>query len=137
MLTLTIIYFGCPIFLSLYETFLHDLISGYYGTLRSHASATCQVLRLRLYQTGLRALRVNPWHAAASSIYNSAASILVRWQYITMPSMILLAYAPIIIALLLSLFGDVEVNPGPVPFNITQHATPNANLPRLSHQGPC
>jgi hypothetical protein len=103
MLTLTIIYFGCPIFLSLYETFLHDLISGYYGPLRSYASATCQILRLCLYQTGLRALRVNPWHAAASSIYYSAASILVRWQYITMPSMILLAYAPIIIALLLSL----------------------------------
>jgi hypothetical protein len=41
-----------------------------------------------------------------------------------MPSMILLVYAPIIIALLLSLSGDVEVNPGPVPFNITQHATP-------------
>jgi hypothetical protein len=54
-----------------------------------------------------------------------------------MPSMILLAYVPIIIALLLALSGDVEVNPGPVPFNITQHAIPNANLPRLSHQGPC
>jgi hypothetical protein len=137
MLTLTIIYFGCPIFLSLYETFMHDLILGCYGPLSSYTYATCQLLCLCLYQTGLRALRVNPWHVAASLIYYSAASILVRSQYINMPSMILLAYVPIIIALLLALSGDVEANPGPVPFNITQHATPNANLPGLSHQGPC
>jgi hypothetical protein len=137
MLTLTIIY-GCPIFLSLYETFMHDLIQvGYYGPFRSYTFATCHALRLRLYQTGLCALRVNRWHAVASSIYYTATTILVRRQYITLPSMILLAYVPIIIALLLSLSGDVEVNPGPVPLNITQHATPNANLSGLSNEGPC
>jgi hypothetical protein len=129
MLTLTIIYYGCPIFLSLYEIFMHDLVLGFWGPFRSYTFATCHGLHLRLYQKGLRALRVNPSHVAASSIYYTATTIFVRWQYITMPSMILIAYVPIIIALLLSLSGDVEVNPGPVPFNITRHATPNANLP--------
>jgi hypothetical protein len=136
VLTLTIIYYGCPIFLSLYETFMHDFILGYYGPFRSYTSATCYILRLCLYQMGLRALHVNPWHAAASSIYYTATTTLVRWQYITMPSMIILAYVPIIIALFLSLSGNVKVNPGPVPFNITQHATPNANLPGIPNQGP-
>jgi hypothetical protein len=116
---------------------MHDFILGYYGPFRSYTSATCHILRLRLYQMCLRALHVNPWHAAASSIYYTATITRVRWQYITMPSMIILANVPIIIALLLSLSGDVEVNLGPVPFNITQHATPNANLPGIPNQGPC
>jgi hypothetical protein len=36
VLTLTIIYYGCPIFLSLYETFMHDFILGYYGPFTDH-----------------------------------------------------------------------------------------------------
>jgi hypothetical protein len=132
--TLISTYFLSPIVLTLYELLIHQTLVAQFqvAQLYIHRMLDTQWL-----------YRLTSWYGQARLTTISCDRQLLAWAPTVMKTlgMITLSCSSLLIILLLLLAGDVEVNPGPLPYNNTStQRMPNNESPthteKIADQGP-
>jgi exonuclease III len=125
-------YFLSPIILTFYELLIHPAFLA--GSDIAHLHMLCLShtlsLRIQLYLACINGCLKQIMHRARQTP-SICHKHLTKWVPIlaTFVGMVTLSCAPLLIALLLILAGDVELNPGPVACNITSHNIPSTGPP--------
>jgi hypothetical protein len=117
-------YFLSPIILTLYELLIHPAFLAGYDIAHLHMLCLSHtfLLRIQLHSAYINDRRKQMMHRVRQTP-SVCHQHLTKWilTLATSLGMVTLSCSPLLIALLLILAGDVELNPGPVACNITSH----------------